>query len=434
MSSIRPSIRVRGESRGAVANPVGDRRAGGPGGDRPPCGRRPAASVRLAALAVLGCGLAGDAAPSSAAERLVWFGTGTRGESKSEGIYVARFDTETGALSPPRLAAKAGNPTFLALHPRLPVLYAVAELPDLDGRPGGGVAAFGIDAATGMLTPLGSQSSGGAGPCHVAVDPAGRVALAANYGGGSAICLRLAADGRLEPVAAGTPGGFLQHPLEREPGPGVNAARQDKPHAHSINPTADGRFAVVCDLGLDTVFVHALDTARGTLAPHSAAVLPAGAGPRHFAFHPAGRFGYAVNELGLTVTVLAYDPQAGTLTPVQTLPTLPPEVTDRAGFSTAEIAVHPTGRFVYASNRGHDSIAMYAADEPGNRLEFLGVEPIRGKTPRNFALAPGGRYLLAAGQASDSVTVFAIDQATGRLSFTGTSIEVPMPMCIRWMR
>jgi 6-phosphogluconolactonase len=308
----------------------------------------------------------------------------------------------------------------------------VAEVPDVDGKPGGGVAAFSIDEATGSLQSLGSQSSGGAGPCHVTVDPAGKVVLAANYGGGSAICLRLTADGRLEPVTAGSPGGFVQHAYEREPGPGFNPGRQEKPHAHSINPSSDGRFAIVCDLGLDKVFVHALDTARGTLAPHTAAVLPAGAGPRHFAFHPDGRVGYAVNELDLTVTVLAYDPKAGTLTPLQTVPTLPADVTDRTGFSTAEVVVHPTGRFVYASNRGHDSIAMYAVDAATGRLDLLGVEPIRGKTPRNFALAPGGRFLLAAGQASDTVTVFAIDQATGRLSFTGTSIEVPMPMCIRW--
>jgi 6-phosphogluconolactonase len=371
--------------------------------------------------------------PAAAAERHVWFGTGTRGESKSEGIYVATFDTTTGALSAPRLAAQATNPSFLALHPSLPVLYAVAEVPDVEGKPGGGVAAFAIDTATGGLTPLNSQSSGGAGPCHVTIDAAGTVALAANYGGGSAICLRLAADGRLEPVTAGSPGGFLQHASEREVGPGFNAARQEKPHAHSINPAPDGRFAIVCDLGLDKVFVHALDAAGGTLAPHTAAVLAAGAGPRHFAFHPEGRVGYAVNELDLTVTALAFDAKAGTLTPLESVSTLPADVTERAGFSTAEVVVHPTGRFVYASNRGHDSIAHYAVDEATGRLQFRGVEPIRGKTPRNFVLAPGGRFLLAAGQGSDTVTVFAIDEATGGLTFTGTSITVPTPMCIRFL-
>jgi 6-phosphogluconolactonase len=385
---------------------------------------------RLVPLVV--AALAAGSLPAAAAERHVWFGTGTRGESKSEGIYVATFDTTTGALSAPRLAAQASNPSFLALHPSLPVLYAVAEVPDVEGRPGGGVSAFAIDDATGGLTLLNSQSSGGAGPCHVTVDAAGRVALAANYGGGSAICLRLAADGRLEPVSAGSPGGFVQHAYEREPGPGFNAGRQEKPHAHSINPAPDGRFAVVCDLGLDKVFVHALDTAKGVLAPHTAAVLPAGAGPRHFAFHPSGRFGYAVNELDLTVTALAFDGQAGTLTPVEAVSTLPADVTERAGFSTAEVVVHPTGRFVYASNRGHDSIAQYEVDGTTGRLRFRGVEPIRGKTPRNFVLAPGGRFLLAAGQGSDTVTVFAIDEATGGLTFTGTSIIVPTPMCIRF--
>lgn len=386
----------------------------------------------LACRAMVAALVGSSGLAAAAAERHVWFGTGTRGQSKSEGIYVATFDDVSGTLGTPRLAGRAVNPSFLALHPSLPILYAVAEVPDVDGKPGGGVAAFSIDEATGSLQLLGSQSSGGAGPCHVTVDPAGKVVLAANYGGGSAICLRLTADGRPEPVTAGSPGGFLQHAYEREQGPGFNAGRQEKPHAHSINPSSDGRFAIVCDLGLDKVFVHALDTARGTLAPHTAAVLPAGAGPRHFAFHPDGRVGYAVNELDLTVTVLAYDAKAGTLTPLQTVPTLPTDVTDRTGFSTAEVVVHPTGRFVYASNRGHDSIAMYAVDAATGRLDLLGVEPIRGKTPRNFALAPGGRFLLAAGQASDTVTVFAIDHSTGRLSFTGTSIDVPMPMCIRW--
>jgi 6-phosphogluconolactonase len=396
--------------------------------DHGPRGFLPAIAVAVAAL---GCSMAAWST-AAAAEHHVWFGTGTRGPSKSEGIYVATFDAETGRLAEPRLAAAARNPSFLALHPRLPVLYAVAEVADRDGAPGGGITALAIDPPAGTLTPLGSQSSGGAGPCHVTVDREGRVVLAANYGGGSAICLRLAETGALDPVTEGSPGGFLQHAYERPSGPGFNPRRQEKPHAHSINPSADGRFAIVCDLGLDTVFVHALDAARGTLAPHTAAVLPAGAGPRHFAFHPEGRFGYAVNELDLTVTAFTYDPEAGALTAIQTVPTLPDDVTDRTGFSTAEVVVHPSGRFLYASNRGHDSIAMYALDAATGRLTLLGVEPIRGRTPRNFTLAPGGRFLLAAGQASDTVTVFSVDAATGRLAFTGQTITVPAPMCIRF--
>lgn len=382
--------------------------------------------------AAAGLAAAAAALPSrvTAAEagRLVWFGTYT-GPSGSEGIYVSRFDPATGTLSPPTLAAAAKNPSFLALHPRLPTLYAVSEVADADGRPTGGILAFTIDAATGRLAPLNHQPSGGKGPCHVTVEPGGRCVLAANYGGGSVIALGIAADGRLEPVVApaGGPGGFIQHE-----GKSVNPQRQEGPHGHSINPSADGRFAVACDLGVDKVFVHTLDAPRATLAPHGHGAVKPGAGPRHFAFHPDGRHGYSVNELDMTVTAFDFDPAAGTLSPIQTLSTLPADVTDTRGFSTAEIVAHPGGRFVYASNRGHDSIAMYGVDPGTGKLSFLGVEPIRGQVPRNFALDPTGRFLLAAGQKSDTVTVFAIAPDTGRLSFTGQSVRVPSPVCIRF--
>ena len=389
------------------------------------------ASIRVGALLCGACLCLPSGA--AAAERLVWFGTSTGGKTGSEGIYVARFDDAAGTVSAPVLAAAARNPSFLALHPRLPVLYAVAEVAGADGKPAGAVQAFAIDAATGALTARSHRSSGGAGPCHVTVDDDGAVACAANYGGGSVICLGLAADGDLAPVVTGTPGGLLEHGAG-EPRAGADPRRQQRSHAHSIDPAPDGRFAIVCDLGLDTVFVHALDRRRATLAPHSATRLQAGAGPRHFALHPRGGFGYCVNELDLTVTAFTFDPQAGTLAAVQTLPTLPDDVTDRRGFSTAEIAVHPGGRFLYASNRGHDSIAMYAIDGTTGRLSFLGVEPIRGKTPRNFALDPAGRFLLAGGQESGTVTVFAFDPATGRLAVTGSPVVVPAPTCITFAR
>lgn len=389
----------------------------------------------MASIRVLICLFAAAlAAPLAAAERLVWFGTNTGPKTGSEGIYVARFDDATGAVSKPRLAAAAHSPSFLALHPTLPVLYAVAEVANADGTRVGAVQAFTIDAATGSLTPLNHQPSGGGGPCHVAVDAGGRVALAANYSGGSAICLGLANDGSLKPVGAGQPGGFLQHAYDRTPDEGFDARRQEKPHAHSIDPTPDGRFAIVCDLGLDKVLVHALDRERATLAPHGFAATKAGAGPRHFALHPSSRFGYCVNELDFTVTAFAFDPQAGALTEIQTLPTLPADVTNRTGFSTAEIAVHPTGKFVYASNRGHQSIAMYAIDGGSGKLTFLGVEPIRGKTPRNFSIDPTGAFLFAGGQDSNTVTVFAVDRETGRLAYTGTSLDVPAPVCITFAR
>lgn len=357
----------------------------------------------------------------------VWFGTYTGGPANSEGIYVSRFESGTGKLTAPVLAAAVKNPSFLAVHPTLPVMYAVSEVADADGKPMGAVLAFAIDETTGTLAPRSLQYSGGGGPCHVSVDRTGRVALAANYGGGSVICLGLDADGSLRPVVAGSPGGFIQHE-----GTGPNPQRQQGPHGHSINPSADGRFAVACDLGSDRVFVHALDVEKATLAPHGFGRGTPGAGPRHFAFHPDGRHGYAVNELDLTVTAFAFDPQAGTLASLQTISTLPADVADTNGFSTAEIVAHPGGRFLYASNRGHDSIAMYAVDQGTGRLTFLGTEPIRGKTPRNFVIDPTGKYLLAAGQNSHTVTVFAIDQETGTLSFTGQSLDVPSPVCIRF--
>jgi len=384
------------------------------------------ASIRVLVFMLV----AAAAAAAAAAEHLVWFGTYTGPKTGSEGIYVARFDDATGAVSAPQLAAPALNPSFLALHPSLPVLYAVSEVANADGKRGGAVQAFAIDAATGSLRKLNHQPSGGNGPCHVSVDAGGRVALAANYGGGSAICLGLAADGSLKPVVAGELGGLLRHTYDRTGDTGFNSGRQAQPHGHSIDATPDGRFAIVCDLGLDKVFVHALDRERATLAPHGFAATKAGAGPRHFALHPGGRFGYCVNELDLTVTAFAFDPQAGTLAALQTLPTLPDTVTDRRGFSMAEIAVHPTGKFLYASTRGHDSIAMYAIDAATGKLTFLGSEPARVKKPRHFAIAPGGRFLLTAGQDSGTVAIFALDAETGGLSFTDRSLAVPGCVCI----
>lgn len=386
-------------------------------------------SIRLACLALVLL-----PAASRAEEVPVWFGTYTQGNSGSQGIYVARFDTRRGTFTEPVLAAEAKNPSFLALHPRLPMLYAVSEFAAADGRPEGSVAAFAVDERTGLLAPRGAESSGGAGPCHVAVDPSGRAVLAANYGGGSVICLGLAADGSLRPPVAGEPGGFVQHVRVGAGQPGGDPRRQEKPHAHSVDVSPDGRFAFSCDLGLDELLVYRLDAAAATLAPHGRTPLAAGAGPRHFAAHPGGKFAWCVNELTLTVTGFAFDPEAGTLTEVQTLSTLPDDVRGRAGFTCAEIAVHPSGRFLYASNRGHDSIAMYAIDERTGRLEFLGVEPIRASTPRHFAIVPGGKHLCVAGQGSGTVTVFAVDPATGRLTFTGESVKVPAPVCVLFRR
>ena len=373
-------------------------------------------------------------ATALAGEVPVWFGTYTTAKTRSEGIYVARFDTDTGALSPPVLAGAAKNPSFIAFHPRLPMLYAVSEIAGADGKPGGALEAFAIDEATGRIESRGAESTGGAGPCAVTVDPRGKVVLAANYGGGSVACLGLADDGRLEPMVSGSGGsGFLQHAWRRDGEAGIDRKRQEKPHAHSVDVVGDGDRVIVCDLGLDTMFLHRVDPERATLGPSQAAKLNPGAGPRHVALHPDGSRCWCVNELDLTVTGLRFDDRHG-FAVEGTCSTLPPDGGDRNGFSAAEIAVHPNGRFVYASNRGHDSIAMFRITEGTSELEFLGAEPTRATTPRHFAIAPGGRFLLVGGQASNTVTVFAIDGETGRLTFTGTSVDVPSPVCIAFRR
>jgi len=397
---------------------------------------RSANAARLTlAYAVVFCSIFGSLRQGSAAEQsdqgaLVWFGTYTGGPAKSEGIYTSRFAADTVTLAPLELAAVVSNPSFLAVHPTLPVLYCVSEVTAADGRPTGTLLAFAIDRTTGRLTLKNQQPSGGSGPCHLSVDPSGRTVMAANYGGGSVICLGLTADGSLKPVASTSPGGFVQHS-----GRSINKRRQESPHAHAIYSTAKSRFALACDLGSDKILVYSLDPVQATLAPHGQSPLKSGAGPRHFALHPSERFGYCVNELDLTVTVFAFDSAAGTLTPEQTISTLPSNLADgspeeRMGFSTAEIFVHPTGKFLYASNRGHDSIAMFTIEEATGTLSFLGSESIRGKTPRNFVLDPSGRFLLAGGQNSNTVTLFAIDPQTGRLTFTGDSFTVPVPVCI----
>jgi len=392
----------------------------------PPAGRRWLAWLLAAGAVVTGL------SPTAQADHFVWFGCYTGKPPRGEGIYVSRYAASSGDLSPAELAGTVKNPSFLAIHPTLPVLYAVSEIADLDGKPTGGITSFAIDETTGRLTEQSVQPSGGKGPCHLSIDRTGSVLLAANYGSGSAICLGLNPDGSLKPVTAPQgegPGGFLQHT-----GSGPNKGRQQAPHGHSIDPTPDGRFAISCDLGADRVFVHALDTKVATLTTHSEAPTRPGGGPRHFALHPSLPYGYANNELDMTVTAFSFDSRQGQLKPIQTLSTLPDSVTDRAGFSTAEIAVHPNGRFLYVSNRGHDSLAIFTIDQMTGKLAFSGVEPTHCQTPRHFAIAPGGSRLFAAGQSSSTVAAFTLDPETGKLSFTGKSLKVPTPVCILFSR
>ena len=346
---------------------------------------------------------------------------GTYTGPKSKGIYMLRLDMATGALGAPEVAGETTNPSFLAIHPTRRFLYAVSEVWGPAGK-AGGVSAFAVAPDTGLLTPLNKQATGGAGPCYVAVDKEGRNVLAANYGSGSVCALPIGQDGRLAEATA-----VIQHK-----GSGPNPKRQSGPHAHSINPDPTGRFALAADLGLDKILIYKFDAAKGTLEPNdppSASVAP-GAGPRHLAFHPSGRFAYVINEMGGTVTALSWDGARGTLTELQTVSTLPADF--RGENTTAEVQVHPSGRFLYGSNRGHDSIAVFAIADDG-RLKALGHQPTQGRNPRNFGIDPTGTWLLAANQNSDSIVVFRIDPATGVLAPAGVTASVPSPVCVKFV-
>ncbi len=360
----------------------------------------------------------------SAQETAVRLYIGTYTGEQSRGIYMSQLDLATGALSPAELAAEAKNPSFLAIHPNRPFVYAVSEVADAGGKPTGAVSAFAMDPASGKLTLLNQQSSQGAGPCHLVVDATGRCVLVANYGGGSCAALPIGADGKLGEATAA-----IQHA-----GKSVNPARQEGPHAHSINLDPANRFAVVADLGLDKVLIYRFDAAKGTLTandPPSAAVAP-GAGPRHFAFHPSGKFAYVINEIANTVTAFQYDASRGSLHEIQTITTLP------AGYKetshTAEVVVHPSGKFLYGSNRGHDSIAVFTIDAATGKLTAAGHQLTGGKTPRNFAVDPTGKWLLAENQGSGTIVVLQIDPKTGALSRTAHRLEVASPVCIRYVR
>ena len=362
--------------------------------------------------------------PAKSDDVLVYFGTYSG--PKSKGVYVSRLDAASGTLSPPELAIESTSPSFVAVHPTRDFLYAVNEVGKFEGKASGSVSAFSINRQTGKLTALNQQPSEGGGPAHLTVDKSGRDVLVANYGGGSVAVLPIDADGKLKPASA-----FVQHT-----GSSVNPQRQKEPHAHSINVDPANRFAYVSDLGLDKVLIYRFDAGKGSLAPNDPpfAAVQAGSGPRHFAIHPKGRFAYVINELNCTVTAFSRDPERGGLTSLQTISTLPAGQEVLPAYSTAELLVHPSGRFLYGSNRGHDSIVVFAIDEGSGRLMYVENQPTRGSTPRGFGIDPTGAYLLAANQKSDSVVVFRIDQQTGRLTPTGSVVEVGSPVCVEFAR
>jgi 6-phosphogluconolactonase len=328
-------------------------------------------------------------------------------------------------LGAPELAAESVSPSFLAIHPNQRFLYAANESGDFAGKKSGAVSAFVIDSHSGKLSPQNQQPSGGDGPCHVAVDKTGKSLLVANYGGGSVEALPIKPDGSLD-----APTAFIQHR-----GSGVDQQRQEGPHGHFITTDAANRFVLACDLGLDKVVVYKFDPANSSLVandPPSASIAP-GSGPRHLAFHPGGRYAYVINEMKCTMTALGYDPERGELKEVQNLSTLPERETVKPNYSTAEVEAHPFGKFLYGSNRGHDSIVVFATDPTTGKLSYVENVSTQGKTPRSFGIDPTGNHLLAANQDSGNIVVFRIDQKTGRLASTGTSIEVGNPVCVKFV-
>jgi len=343
---------------------------------------------------------------------LVFVGSGRRN------IEAFRLDPASGALTRIGQAAEIEHPSFLAISPNHRFLYAVSEGRDAASS---GVSAFAIDTAAGQLRLLNRQPAGGAGPCFVAVDAGGSNVLIANYGGGSVAVFPVGHDGALRPRSA-----FIQGR-----GSSVNPDRQGGPHSHCLVLGPDDRFAFACDLGLDKIMIFSFDAGQGSLAPAQpafAGVKP-GSGPRHIAFHPNGRWAYVINEMASTVTAFRYDAASGALGEIQTESTLPREFSGQN--TDAEVAVHPSGRFVYGSNRGDDSIAVFGCDPASGRLSFIERVPTGGKTPRQFEIDATGGYLLAANQTTGTVVVFRIDTVSGRLRPAGSQARSDYPMCVK---
>jgi 6-phosphogluconolactonase len=345
--------------------------------------------------------------------------------TKSKGIYAYRYDASTGHVAPLGLAAETVNPSFLAVHPSGRFLYAVNEVGNYKGPNSGGVSAFSIDRATGKLTLLNQVASRGADPCYITVDKTGKYVLVANYTGGSVAVFPVHDDGSL-----GEASSFVQHT-----GHGSDPQRQEGPHAHSIKLSADDRFAYANDLGLDEVLVYKFDASKGTLTPSDPpfATLSAGSGPRHFALAPNGEFGYVISEILATVTAFHVNRDTGSLQSLQTVKADPPDY--HGPNEAAEIEVHPSGKFLYASNRGDDdSIHMYAIAAGKGTLTPIGQASTKGKTPRSFEIDPTGRFLFAENQKSDNIVIFKIDEKTGQLSATGNVVDVVSPVCVKFVK
>lgn len=351
-----------------------------------------------------------------ASDRVVYIGTYTGQTSK--GIYAFRFDDATGALTSLGLVAETASPSFLTSSANGRFVFAVNELQSFEGAASGSVTSFAADAATAKLTQISVQPSNGAGPCHLALDRTGRYLAVANYSGGNFALFPVGADGRLQP-ATRVVAGDRSDPGRLPPA---------RPLGHMVGFDARNRFLVAADKGLDQLLVYRFDASTGGLTSHQppSAALPPGSGPRHFAFHPNGTWLFTISEQAATITTFAWDQESGRLTASGSVSTRPAEITTG---STAEIAVHPSGRFVYGSNRGHDSIAVFTVGV-GGALTLVEYQSTRGQTPRNFSLDPTGRWLIAANQQSGTLAVFSIDQTTGALSPVGPLTSVGAPVSV----
>jgi len=373
-------------------------------------------------LLTLTCMTASSFAQQHTGKYFLYVGTYTKGESK--GIYGFRYDSRSGRLSPLGLVAETANPSFLAVDPTHKFLYAVNELQDYKGAKSGAITAYAIDRKTGKLSRLNEVASRGEDPCYISLDKTGKFVLVANYTSGNIAVFPVQKDGSLGEASA-----FVQHR-----GSGPNHERQEGPHAHWIETTSDNRFAVVADLGLDKLLVYRFDASKGTLTPNDppAADLPPSSGPRHVAFTPDKRFAYSVNELKSTVTAFSFNAAQGVLKPFQTISTLPKDFSREN--DTAEIHVAANGKFLYASNRGHDSIAEFSIDRKTGRLAFLHTFSTQGRTPRNFELDPTGSRLLVANEDTGDIFVFRLDPSDGReMLATDDSVKVPSPVSLRFV-
>lgn len=354
----------------------------------------------------------------------ILFGTGQVLQGKGKGIYPFRLDPSSGALTALAVTEGVRNASYLAFDPTRRFLYCVNEFKEFEGKASGAVSAFRIDGESGRLSLINMKASHGTHPCHLMVDRTGKNVLAANFASGSVCVLPIDPDGSLREASD-----VIQHT-----GSSVDPRRQAGPHAHAVEIDAANRYVFVPELGADKVMIYEFDAERGKLTPNGnqpfVSVEP-GAGPRQLVMHPNGRFAYLINELNSTMTAYGYDPEKGTLTSLQTLPTRPRDFSGHS--SCAEVQITPSGRFLYGSNRGHDSLVIYGVDPVRGTLMTVAHESTRGRIPRNFEVSPTGEFLAVANQDSDTIVMFRIDQATGRLIPTGHTVAAGTPVCVRFL-